>query len=363
MSKSRKQLRDEMTVLLLRGGVIGIIAFAAAIAFMVVPRQLGEIWPTETAQTGPRGTGMQVVEFDQDVADLTDINVLPETLETPYVPEPGEELARDIYENVPLLGHLTDANFNRLMLAITEWVSPEQGCAYCHGEEGDFASEEYYAKRVSRQMIQMTWAINSDWDIHVAEVGVTCYTCHRGNNVPLNVWYSPAPLNEWAGPSAMFQNQARAANGYTALPVDALQVYLLEDSQPVNVNGYTARDDDGASDASIYRTYQTFALMQHFSTSMGVNCSYCHNTRSMADPAGYTPQWGVAQLGRQMVIELNNQHILATRDNLPPERLGPLGDVAKINCATCHQGASKPLLGQSMLGDWPELVSAEPVYE
>jgi photosynthetic reaction center cytochrome c subunit len=38
----------------------------------------------------------------------------------------------------------------------------------------------------------------------------------------------------------------------------------------------------------------------------------------------------------------------------PQERLGPLGDVAKINCATCHQGAYKPLYGASMLKDYAE---------
>ena len=61
--------------------------------------------------------------------------------EPAIVPAGGETLARDVYENVPVLGDLTEDNFDRLMLAMTEWVSPEQSCAYCHGEEGDFASE------------------------------------------------------------------------------------------------------------------------------------------------------------------------------------------------------------------------------
>lgn len=32
-----------------------------------------------------------------------------------------------------------------------------------------------------------------------------------------------------------------------------------------------------------------------------------------------------------------------------------MGDVAKVGCSTCHQGANKPLLGASMLADYPEL--------
>jgi photosynthetic reaction center cytochrome c subunit len=39
--------------------------------------------------------------------------------------------------------------------------------------------------------------------------------------------------------------------------------------------------------------------------------------------------------------------------------LGPTGDVAKANCATCHQGAYKPLNGQSMLKDFPELATTD----
>jgi photosynthetic reaction center cytochrome c subunit len=37
----------------------------------------------------------------------------------------------------------------------------------------------------------------------------------------------------------------------------------------------------------------------------------------------------------------------------PEHRLGATGDVAKANCATCHQGINKPLYGVSMLGDYP----------
>jgi photosynthetic reaction center cytochrome c subunit len=362
MDKNRQQLRDEMTGLMLRGALIGLIIFAGALAFVVVPTQIAKIWPTEFVQTGYRGTGMEVIRYRSENVALAELNALPETLEAPIPPEPGEILAGELYENVQVLGHLTDANFNRLMLAITEWVSPEQGCAYCHGDEGDFASDDYYPKVVARNMIQMTWAINEDWDVHVAETGVTCWTCHRGENVPLNVWFSPEPLNDWAGPSAMFQNQATPANYSTALPVDALQTFLLESEQPVGVHGTTPRTP-GRPGASIYHTYETFALMQHFSNGLGVNCTYCHNTRAFAEIDQATPQWSVAQLGRGMTQEINNEHILPTQELLTATRLGPLGDVAKVNCTTCHQGAPKPLLGGSMLPDWPELASPEPVYE
>jgi photosynthetic reaction center cytochrome c subunit len=43
------------------------------------------------------------------------------------------------------------------------------------------------------------------------------------------------------------------------------------------------------------------------------------------------------------------------QDVFPPVRLGTAGDVAKVGCATCHQGVYKPLFGVSMVKDFPEL--------
>ena len=40
----------------------------------------------------------------------------------------------------------------------------------------------------------------------------------------------------------------------------------------------------------------------------------------------------------------------------PAHRKGELGDVPKLNCATCHQGAYKPLNGAQMASEFPELL-------
>jgi photosynthetic reaction center cytochrome c subunit len=58
-----------------------------------------------------------------------------------------------------------------------------------------------------------------------------------------------------------------------------------------------------------------------------------------------------------MVRDLNVTYMEPLTKTFPQERLGPGGDVAKVNCATCHQGAYKPLNGASMLKDHPELAS------
>jgi photosynthetic reaction center cytochrome c subunit len=56
-----------------------------------------------------------------------------------------------------------------------------------------------------------------------------------------------------------------------------------------------------------------------------------------------------------MVREINNSYLDPLVGVFPDNRKGELGDVAKTNCATCHQGAYKPLFGASMLKDYPEL--------
>jgi photosynthetic reaction center cytochrome c subunit len=91
------------------------------------------------------------------------------------------------------------------------------------------------------------------------------------------------------------------------------------------------------------------------SQSLGVNCTYCHNTRSFAAWDASTPQRGVAWYGIRMVRDLNNNYLDPLSGTFPTNRHGPLGDGPKIDCATCHNGIFKPLYGANMLKDYPEL--------
>jgi photosynthetic reaction center cytochrome c subunit len=61
--------------------------------------------------------------------------------------------------------------------------------------------------------------------------------------------------------------------------------------------------------------------------------------------------------GIRMARDVNNQYIAPLTEVFPANRKGVLGDLAKVNCATCHQGVNKPLLGTSMLKDYPSLAS------
>ncbi|MFW2542912.1 photosynthetic reaction center cytochrome PufC [Primorskyibacter sp. 2E107] len=342
--------------------VVGTIGTAViAVVALVV---LGQPFATDSLQTGPRGTGMSVPEFKSDLA-TPDPTIALMIEDGPYVPEAGEDLAKDLYQNVQVLGELTDANFNRLMAAMTRWVAPEAGCAYCHGD-GDletYGEDTLYTKVVARRMIQMTQNINENWDGHVnanKTVGVTCFTCHRGENVPSDIWFLMGEVNKSASGWAATQNRVTPLTQYTSLPTDALEAYLLEgeiigvhdlDSR---VPGIPGKDDY----PGIQNAERTFALMNYVSNSLGVNCTFCHNTRAFYDGSQVTPQWSTESLGIQMVLELNNDYLVPLKDTYPEARLGHvMGDAPKAACKTCHKGYQQPLQGANVINDWPELAT------
>lgn len=333
-------------------GAVGVAVLGAT--FLVV---WGYPFHPAAIQTGPRGLGMEVAKFPAADPTIADFYTEPA-----IKPEGGEQLAKDVYENVQVLGDLTEDNFNRLMNAMTAWVAPEQSCAFCHGEEGDFASDALYTKVIARRMIEMTREINSSWSDHVAPAGVTCYTCHRGQNVPSHVWFDITPLNKTMSGWAANQNQATSLSQSTSLPSDALQKYLVE-YEPIRVTD-TAPRVANAGTASIQQTERTFSLMNYFSNALDVNCTFCHNTRAFGEIDQSTPQQQQALLGIGMLLELNNDYLLPLAPSLPASQLGPLhADGPKAGCATCHKGHSKPLGGLETLHDWPELAAdGTPAY-
>ncbi len=307
--------------------------------------------PVDVVQRGYRGTGMEQVVNPRLAKDMVASQEAPDPI--PSVPATGPK-ARDIYQNVQVLGDLSAGEFNRLMAAITAWVSPEEGCTYCHGNDG-FASDDVYTKKVARVMIAMTQRANETWgERHTAPTGITCYTCHRGKNVPDYVWVKdPGP--HMPGSFAKFptgQNIAAESVAYASLPFDPFSPYL-EGESDIRMAGDTALPTGNRK--SIKQTEWTYGLMMHFSDSLGVNCTFCHNSRAFANWEQSPPTRLTAWHGIRMVRELNNKYIWETNDWLPEHRQGPVGDPQKIACNTCHQGAYKPLYGAPMLADYPSL--------
>jgi photosynthetic reaction center cytochrome c subunit len=172
--------------------------------------------------------------------------------------------------------------------------------------------------------------------------------------VPAKVWFTEPAHRASGGTTAQSfgQNHPSLQTGLTSLGTDPLTPYLLKD-MPIRAAGNTALPT--GNKASIQQTEGTFGLMVHMSQSLGVNCTHCHNTRSHADWAGSPPQRTQAFHGIQMARDLNNAYMLPLTPTFPANRLGALGDVAKVSCATCHQGVNKPLKGAPMLKDHPAL--------
>ncbi len=308
----------------------------------------------QTAQIGYRGVAMETVTNPRIAVQLAAANVLPASLPAASADPP---MAKDIYQNIQVLDDLSLGEFTRLMLAITAWVSPEQGCTYCHIDD-NLADDSKYQKVVSRRMLEMTRHINTNWTSHVAQTGVTCYTCHRGQNIPAEIWFKdPGPRQ--AGGMARVrtgQNIASSAVGVSSLPYDPFTTFLRDTPAEIKVISTTALPS--GSDISIQQTEATYGLMIHMSEGLGVNCTHCHNSRSFKQWDQSTPQRATAWYGIRMARDLNVDYLQPLHGSFPANRLGPLGDVAKINCATCHQGVNKPLQGVSQLADYPELRAA-----
>jgi photosynthetic reaction center cytochrome c subunit len=310
--------------------------------------------PVDSTQVGFRGTGMVEISNPRTQAELAARNVLP-----PSIPAiPGDApLAKDVYQNVQVLTDLTVNEFIHQMTAQANWVAPKEQCAYCHNIE-NFASDEKYQKVVARRMLQMTRDININWQKHVAQTGVTCYTCHRGKPVPEYTWFvnaGPAPRGLMAGTAG--QNKPAQVVGLTSLPYDPFTPYLLN-GRVARVVGPTSLPTGNTAD--IKTTEATYALMLHTSQALGVNCTHCHNTRSFKEWPQSRPQRVVAWHAIRTVLSLNQDYMVPLTDVFPANRRGPTGDVAKINCMTCHQGQAKPLNGVSMLADSPELARIRP---
>ncbi len=327
------------------------IPFAASAgALLAIASFVGAGWdapPVETTQIGYRGTGMYLEQDVEKLEALKAANVVPEA---PWEADPEGERAGDIYQNVQVLGDLSDDQFNQFMAAITQWVAPEdQGCAYCHDIE-NMASDEVYQKVVSRRMIQMNQAINVDWQDHVGQVGVTCYTCHRGEAVPANYWVDDREPKPASNASRAGQNVAGKYSGNTSLPQNALMDYLLGD-EAIRVHSLTALPT-GTNTAGVKETENTWALMMYMSESLGVNCVTCHNSRAFNDWDQSPPQRVTAWHGIAMTRALNADYLTGLAPVFPAERKGPQGDVFKVGCATCHNGVQKPLNGVSMLQDY-----------
>ena len=329
------------------------------VALLTLPVLLAgcELGSKQSTQTGYRGAGLQQTVDPDNIVKASAIPAEPYALPADVGPKASES-----YKNVQVLGDLSTERFNHLMAAINTWVVPanaapdQQGCNYCHNPE-DMASDEKYTKVVARQMLQMTQGINAKWATHVKGTGVTCWTCHRGKAVPDYHWTTAVKA---AGPMSITgnrhgQNTPDPNVGFASLPYDPFDHYLRATN---STNIRVASDDSYPSKGhkvSLKDAESSYGLMMHVSQSLGVNCTYCHNSQSFRAWNLSSAQRSTAYYGIRMVRDINADYLASLAAVLPANRKGPNGDVFKANCATCHQGQSKPMGGVSMLAANPAL--------
>ena len=315
-----------------------------------------EIGHKKTTQNGYRGTAMDHVV---NLSKVTAQQAIPANVyETP---DDSGSRAGATYQNVQVLGGVSTERFNHFMAQVNNWVAPQTGdpnnvgCNYCHNPN-NMASDEKYPKVVARRMIQMTQNINANWSSHVQQTGVTCWTCHRGNTIPLNRWSLDEPVGNGTITGEKFgQNTPDARVAFASLPHTGFGKYLLNSaSMNARVNNIQAHPSADHI-VSVKDAEGVYGFMMHMSSSLGVNCTYCHNSGSFASWNMSRPQRAVAWYGIRMVRQANETYVQSVASVLPADQKGPHGDPYKINCATCHNGIYKPMYGVSMKKDNPVL--------
>lgn len=317
-------------------------------AFLVV---VGQPFKTDSIQTGPRGTGMSRTEFVNQVREA-DPSIAGYLARADITEEDVASVSAEALQNVPpALGDISEEDYAELVVAMRSWT----------GIPDLMEDPDNYQTQVAYTMVGMVQAVNEGWIGHVqsnAVVGVNCYTCHRGQAVPSEIWFRLGDVNEAAGGWAAVQNRVTVQSQYTSLPSDALETFLLDYGR-IGVHDLEAHVAVYPSEEG-YPTWQdterTFSLMNYVSNSLGVNCVFCHNSRAFYDPEQVTPQWATEQLGIGMVQEINNDWLVPLEGLYPPERLGPVfADAPKAACKTCHKGYQQPLQGLNVIDEWPEL--------
>lgn len=340
------------------GASVGVIAAAAVI--VLVPEWTS--FPTQATQIGAPPTSLLVFENGQKR------HPVPQS-PPPALPPPDAATVRMVaggYKNVTVLSDLAPAEFMRLQQAITQWVAPQQGCAFCHAE-GDYASDAKPQKIAARLMLQMTREINATWANHVAPAGVTCFTCHRGQAVPAETWF-PQPAKPQRPMVARQQPYYEAADTVRGFFPDAgWSEYFLQD-EPISAQSLSALPS-GQVHASIV-VKRIYEMMMQMSEDMGVNCTYCHNSRAFWDWSQSSPNRWTAYYAIGQIRKINNDYFLKlaeqvpmTRERLhetglpvlPAEERGVMAGNGFVVCATCHYSQPKPMGGADAIGDYKSL--------
>ena len=282
----------------------------------------------------------------------------------------GGPKATETYKNVKVLTDVSAAEFMRLQTALTAWVAPKQGCAFCH-DTNDFSLDTKPTKLAARRMLEMTRYINAGWKSHVQPSGVTCYTCHRGQPVPAEVWWprQAQVQKPFIDHSEKWNEAADTVSAF--FPNAGYAEYYLQDN-PIAGQSTTALRTNRVADAIVVT--RIYEMMMQMSLQIGVNCGFCHNSRALQDWSQSTPQRWVGYYALRMIRDLNRNYLLPLAQVIPQQRnlvsetsvpvipanqRGQQAGNALLTCETCHYRLPKPLNGVDMVKDYPGLIGKD----
>ncbi|MDQ3819533.1 MAG: c-type cytochrome [Acidobacteriota bacterium] len=98
------------------------------------------------------------------------------------VSAPEEKRAEQVYKNIQVLKGLPVSQFDSVMAFISGSLGVK--CNYCH--VNPFEKDDKPAKVTARKMIQMVFDLNKG-SFNGQGGAITCYTCHRGQPLPVSV--------------------------------------------------------------------------------------------------------------------------------------------------------------------------------
>ncbi len=335
----------------------GLLAAAAFVVFVPTWQKV----PSAADEVGMP----QMVLFHNATAERAAVNQPPPPLPPA---ESGGPSAVETYKNVQVLTDVSAAEFMRLQTALTAWVSPKQGCGFCH-VDGNWASDDKPTKDAARVMLRMTRHLNADWGSHLAGAGVTCYSCHRGEPVPSATWFpdAPQPQRPLSGRQDNWQEAGDTVHKF--FPDNGFAEYYLFD-QPIVVSSTTV--EPNGTIASWPEATRIYEMMMQMSDGIGANCGYCHNSRNFADWNQSSPYRWIGYDALRLVRDVNRNYLLpiasiipqtrtlvheTTLPSLPARMTGAQLGNGLVACATCHQGLTKPMNGANMVHDYPGLVA------
>jgi len=285
--------------------------------------------------------------------------------------------------NVQVLAGMTSA---QIWTYMQQYVSGALGvgCQYCHNIQ-NFASDEYPQKIAARNMLYLVSDVNAEFIVNLPNWRgnyVQCATCH--NNAPNNLESVGVQFIK-SVPDILVTVDPLDENGVAitdpALKPEALQQPIsLQDSvlyylynyfvwKPFDPNvpesgrGALALTYDGGRTQEQVTINQN--VMNYQSWSLGVGCTYCHNSRNFV---GYeletasnisNPQYGYNKLKAQRMLQLTTwlkenwtTYGAIPKDAIPSQLEGGAsrfsyqqidGQFYNVpGCYTCHQRAAIP---------------------